>query len=312
MEQESSEIGALARELRRHVALLRSTGVYGLGTDTPEAPTPIAKSPAAPAVSDSPSAEPRITERAPEPKPIFPQQAAAELQTTSTREEKPEITTVPAPLPVTKPPASAEPNNSAIPASAQPQPGAFESLEALRTHIGDCTRCPLHAQGRQHIVFGVGNPQADIMFIGEAPGAHEDRQGVPFVGKAGELLTRIIEGGMKRSRDDVYIANVIKCRPPQNRDPSPEEVATCRPFILQQIDLVNPKVIVTLGRVAAQALLQTKRSITHMRGEWQELKGVPVMPTFHPAYLLRNPAGKRQVWSDIQEVIRRLESGERS
>jgi len=146
------------------------------------------------------------------------------------------------------------------------------------------------------------------MLIGEAPGAHDDQQGIPFAGKAGELLTSIIEGGMKCSRDDVYIANVIKCRPPQDRDPSPEEVATCRPFILRQIDLVKPRVIITLGRVAAQALLQTKRSITHMRGEWQELEGTPVMPTFHPAYLLRNPAGKRQVWSDIQAVIKYMNS----
>jgi DNA polymerase len=144
------------------------------------------------------------------------------------------------------------------------------------------------------------------MFIGEAPGAHEDAQGIPFVGRAGELLTRIIEGGMKMTRDEIYIANIIKCRPPRNRDPLPEEVAICRPFILKQIEIVQPKVIVTLGRVAMQALLGNTDSITRTRGQWRELNGYPVMPTFHPAYLLRNPDGKKDVWQDIKTVLARL------
>ena len=179
------------------------------------------------------------------------------------------------------------------------------ALERFHRKICECQACPL-GKTRQCFVFGSGAADAGIMFVGEAPGANEDREGIPFVGRAGELLTKIIENGMKTRREDVYIANVIKCRPPQNRDPTPEEVATCRPFILEQINMVNPRVIVTLGRVAAQALLQTSRSITHMRGTWQEIEGRPVMPTFHPAYLLRNPAGKRDVWSDIQEVLRFL------
>jgi len=150
------------------------------------------------------------------------------------------------------------------------------------------------------------------MFVGEAPGRDEDRLGEPFVGAAGNLLTRIIERGMGMRRQDVYIANVIKCRPPNNRDPAPMEVATCRPFVLEQISIIKPKVVVTLGRIAAQALLGVRTSITRMRGRWQEIEGIPVMPTFHPAYLLRNPSGKRPVWEDVQAVMKRVgeESGE--
>ncbi|MBR56465.1 MAG: uracil-DNA glycosylase [Myxococcales bacterium] len=182
-------------------------------------------------------------------------------------------------------------------------------LGTLQASLVGCTRCPLHSQGRTQVVFGVGNPEADVLLIGEAPGFDEDAQGIPFVGRAGQLLTKIIEGGMKMSREDVYIANVIKCRPPKNRDPLPVEVATCRPFVLQQIDYIQPKVIITLGRVATQALLDTTASITRIRGTWQSLEQWPVMPTFHPAYLLRNPAGKRDVWEDIQKVNRFLSDG---
>ncbi|MBV8361328.1 MAG: uracil-DNA glycosylase [Deltaproteobacteria bacterium] len=178
-------------------------------------------------------------------------------------------------------------------------------LDMLRQFIGDCTRCKL-APGRTKLVFGVGNPKAELMFVGEAPGADEDLQGEPFVGRAGQLLTDIIEHGMGMSRNDVYICNVIKCRPPGNRNPEPDEVSTCEPFLFRQIDLVQPKVIVGLGTFAVQALLKVKTPISKLRGNWYEMRGIKLMPTFHPAYLLRNPADKRLVWADIQEVMKFL------
>lgn len=184
--------------------------------------------------------------------------------------------------------------------------GEHPSLEQIREVIGDCTRCKLSRQGRTQVVFGVGNPKAEVMFIGEGPGADEDRQGEPFVGKAGQLLTRIIEGGMGVPRSDVYIANVVKCRPPNNRDPEPDEVDQCEPFLRAQITSIEPKVIITLGRHAAHALLSTNAPITRLRGRWTTYAGIPVMPTYHPAYLLRNPEEKRAVWEDIQEVLRKL------
>lgn len=178
-------------------------------------------------------------------------------------------------------------------------------LKDLRAFIGDCKRCKLHG-GRTNLVFGVGNAHAELMFVGEAPGADEDEQGEPFVGRAGQLLTDIIERGMRMRREDVYICNVIKCRPPGNRNPEPDEVAACEPFLMRQIDLVGPKVIVGLGTFAVQALLKTKTPISKLRGRWQELRGVHLMPTFHPAYLLRNARDKRLVWADIQEVMKAL------
>jgi len=186
-------------------------------------------------------------------------------------------------------------------------PGLEEvaNLDALREFIGVCTRCKL-APGRTNLVFGVGNPNAELMFVGEAPGADEDLQGEPFVGRAGQLLTDIIERGMGIPRHDVYICNVIKCRPPENRNPEPDEVTTCEPFLFRQIDLVRPKAIVGLGTFAVQALLKVKTPISKLRGIWHEVRSIKMMPTFHPAYLLRNPADKRLVWADIQEVMRFL------
>ena len=179
-----------------------------------------------------------------------------------------------------------------------------EALAAVRADIGDCTRCKLHKLGRTQIVFGVGNPEADLMFVGEAPGGEEDIQGVPFVGRAGQLLTKIIEAiGLKR--EDVYIANVIKCRPPQNRNPEPDEVATCEPFLFQQIDSIKPKVIVALGKFGAQTLLRTLDPISRLRGRVFEYRGSKLIPTFHPAYLLRNPSSKREVWEDMK-LVRKL------
>lgn len=176
------------------------------------------------------------------------------------------------------------------------------SLDELRAAIGDCQRCKLCA-GRTHVVFGVGSPTAKLMFVGEGPGRDEDLQGEPFVGRAGQLLNDIITKGMGLKRDDVYIANVVKCRPPENRNPEPDEVAACEPFLKKQIDLIRPQIIVALGKFAVQTLLQSKVPITKLRGNWHSYHGIKLMPTFHPAYLLRNPADKRLVWEDIKKVL---------
>ena len=182
---------------------------------------------------------------------------------------------------------------------------AAANLAQLREILGDCRRCGL-SEGRTHIVYGVGRADADVMFVGEGPGADEDRQGEPFVGRAGQLLTDIITKGMKLRREDVYIANVVKCRPPRNRDPEPGEVASCEPFLVRQIELIKPRVIVALGKFAAQTLLRSTAPISRLRGQWRDYHGIPLMPTFHPAYLLRNPEGKRLVWEDIKSVLREL------
>jgi DNA polymerase len=172
----------------------------------------------------------------------------------------------------------------------------------LRDEIGpSCERCKLHTLGRKQVVFGVGNPNADLMFVGEAPGADEDEQGEPFVGRAGQLLTKIIES-IGLGRDQVYIANVIKCRPPGNRNPEPDEVEKCEPFLFRQIDVVQPKVIIALGKFAAQSLLKTAEPITRMRGRVFNYRGASLIPTFHPAYLLRNPSAKREVWEDMKKA----------
>ena len=176
------------------------------------------------------------------------------------------------------------------------------TLTEIREEIGDCTRCKLHAQGRKQIVFGVGNPNADLMFVGEAPGADEDVQGVPFVGRAGQLLTKMIEA-MGFKRDEVYIANVIKCRPPQNRNPDPDEVATCEPFLFKQIDTIQPKVIVALGSFAAKALLKTQDPISRLRGRVYAYHGAKLIPTFHPSFLLRSPNQKKYAWEDLKRAL---------
>jgi DNA polymerase len=191
---------------------------------------------------------------------------------------------------------------SGIQAPQAPDPAG--ALQLIRDDIGDCRRCGL-CQKRTNIVFGVGNPDARLMFVGEGPGADEDRQGEPFVGRAGQLLTKIIES-MGMERKDVYIANVVKCRPPENRTPLPDEIATCSPFLFQQILSIRPRVIVCLGTPAAQTVLGTRDTITRTRGTFQELEGILVMPTFHPAYLLRNPAAKREVWEDMKKVMSEL------
>jgi uracil-DNA glycosylase family 4 len=190
-------------------------------------------------------------------------------------------------------------NEAAVPVTLARS--AADVLTDVRADIGDCTRCKLHRLGRRQIVFGVGNPNADLMFVGEAPGADEDVQGIPFVGRAGQLLTKIIEA-IGLSRDDVYIANVIKCRPPENRNPEPDEVDTCEPFLFRQIDAIAPKVIVALGTFAAKALLKTNDPISRLRGRVYDYRGAKLIPTFHPAFLLRSPDRKRDVWEDMKKV----------
>jgi uracil-DNA glycosylase len=181
---------------------------------------------------------------------------------------------------------------------------ADDSLLNIRTDLGDCTRCKLH-KGRNKIVFGDGNPKAELVFVGEGPGADEDAQGLPFVGRAGKLLTQMIEA-MGLQRKDVYICNVVKCRPPENRAPEKDEVTTCSPFLLRQIDTIAPKVIVCLGSVAAQTLLETNRGISQFRGQWLDFRGRKLLATYHPAYLLRNPSAKGEVWKDLQKVMSAL------
>jgi DNA polymerase len=184
---------------------------------------------------------------------------------------------------------------------------AHDQLVAIRNDIGDCTRCKLHMLGRTQIVFGVGNPDADLMFVGEAPGQDEDIQGFPFVGRAGQLLTRIIEA-IDLKREDVYIANVLKCRPPNNRNPEPDEVASCQPFLKRQIDAIRPKVIVALGSFAAKTLLQTEESISRLRGRVYKYGDAQLVATYHPAYLLRSPDKKRDTWEDMKKVRALLQS----
>jgi uracil-DNA glycosylase family 4 len=240
--------------------------------------------------------------------PVGAQQAAPQVRTNSSEEQtlpKPQPKTQPAkfavPIPPTPPKANVLPRSSGISIFESMPKVADDSLPKILADIGECTRCKLH-HGRTKLVFGDGNLKADLVFVGEGPGRDEDMQGFPFVGRAGKLLTQMIEA-MGLQRKDVYICNVVKCRPPQNRAPERDEVETCSPFLLRQLDAISPKVIVCLGSVAAQTLLQTNRGISHFRGEWQEFRGTKLMATYHPAYLLRNPSAKGEVWKDLQKVM---------
>jgi len=223
-------------------------------------------------------------------------------------ERAPEATSPARPEPLRTPPAS-EVVTRAPTAATAPSPaptGERRTLEQVQAHLGDCTRCPLHA-GRNKIVFGDGNPSAELMFVGEGPGEQEDLRGLPFVGRAGELLTQMIEAGLKIPRASVYIANVVKCRPPNNRTPLPAEVAACREFLDGQIDAIRPRAIVALGKPATSLLLGRDVSITRVRGTWHDYRGIPVMPTFHPAFLLRQytPENRRLVWEDLKAALER-------
>ena len=179
------------------------------------------------------------------------------------------------------------------------------ALRQIREDIGDCTRCRLHKHGRKQIVFGVGNPRAELMFIGEAPGADEDQQGEPFVGRAGQLLNNMIKA-MGLSREDVYIANIIKCRPPNNRTPERDECETCSPFLMRQIEVIGPKAIVALGAVAAKTLLAINAPMSELRGRWYDFRGTKLAVTYHPAFLLRDPRQKKETWKDLQMVMKDL------
>ncbi|MBW2577689.1 MAG: uracil-DNA glycosylase [Deltaproteobacteria bacterium] len=201
--------------------------------------------------------------------------------------------------------APAAPESDPAPARSQ-QARATQSLEDVRLELGECTRCPL-GEGRNRIVFGDGNPDAALMFIGEGPGKEEDRQGLPFVGRAGELLTQMIELGLEIPRSEVYICNIVKCRPPNNRTPQPDEVSTCKPFLDGQIEAVKPRTIVALGRPATSLLLGRDIAISKVRGTWHEYRGIPLMPTFHPAFLLRQytDQNRRVVWEDLKAALAR-------
>jgi len=207
-----------------------------------------------------------------------------------------------------EPPAPATGASPAAPSVATVTGDVAASLAALDGVVKACEKCSL-CKTRTQTVFGVGNINADLVFVGEAPGADEDRQGEPFVGLAGQLLTDIIVKGMKLRREDVYICNVLKCRPPNNRNPNPEEMALCEPYLIQQLDLIRPKVICALGGVAAKCLLQTEDGVGRLRGRWHNYQGIPLRVTYHPAYLLRKPEDKRKTWEDVQEIMKVL-SGE--
>jgi uracil-DNA glycosylase len=209
-----------------------------------------------------------------------------------------------------KPKATSAPAVEAEEMFAAPAPESktadpAQALRLIREDIGDCTRCPLHRQGRKQIVFGVGNPHAELMFIGEAPGADEDQQGEPFVGRAGQLLNNMIKA-MGIRREDIYIANIIKCRPPGNRTPEREECETCSPFLMRQIAAIHPKVIVALGAVASKTLLAINAPMSELRGQWYDFRGTKLAVTYHPAFLLRDPRQKKETWKDLQMVMKYL------
>ena len=215
-------------------------------------------------------------------------------------------------MPADVPGVAHAPSDSGLRASSDDvrvHSSASEALAAVRADVGDdCSRCKLHTLGRKQIVFGVGNPDADLMFVGEAPGADEDIQGIPFVGRAGQLLTKMIEA-INLTRDQVYIANVIKCRPPGNRNPEPDEIAQCEPFLFRQIAAINPKVIVALGSFAAKTLLRSEESISRLRGRIYDFQGAKLIPTFHPSFLLRSPDRKRDAWEDLKKARALLTAG---
>lgn len=225
-----------------------------------------------------------------------------------THEEPTLPKTLPKPA-LQKPKSSALPKTVSLPLPSTPAPSLFDAADKIvddtllkiREDLGECTRCKLHKH-RHTIVFGDGNPKAQLVFVGEGPGADEDAQGLPFVGRAGKLLTQMIEA-MGLQRKDVYICNVVKCRPPENRTPEEDEVTTCSPFLLRQLEVISPKVIVCLGAVAAKTLLKTNRGISHFRGQWLDYRSSKLMATYHPAYLLRNPNAKPEVWKDLQKVM---------
>jgi DNA polymerase len=278
----SAELTQLVRSLRAHVELLEASGAWGLpeGLPAPRAEKPIgalaqraAPSPSLPVVPQAP-----VLER-----------AAAEAPAAVVAREA-------------MPAGGGEKVSRRLPIAGEAR------LLELASEAATCSRCGLH-EGRHQSVFARGSGASGLVFIGEGPGEEEDRQGLPFVGPAGQLLDRMILA-MQLSRDDVYVCNIVKCRPPSNRKPEPDEMARCMPFLAEQLEILAPRVIVALGATAVQGLLGTTEGITRLRGNWKMYRGkVPVMPTFHPAYLLRTPQAKRDVWKDLQEVLRHLQTG---
>lgn len=308
------ELAELAASIRAYVEWQADTGASGLPSETappaalagtgaaaPMAPAPAPRSPA-----------PTATAAAAPSWPVSPARPAVgpamRLAEASVTPSPPPAVGPPPPalamVEVPKPPQAQAP----APATAPRDAGTDERrtrLALLAEEVRSCTRCALH-ETRQQTVFSRGDPFAELVFIGEGPGADEDAQGEPFVGPAGQLLDRMI-AAMGYRRDEVYIANIVKCRPPSNRKPEPAEMAACLPFLTQQVTLVKPRVLVALGATAMQGLCGTTEGITRLRGKWKLYKGsIPIMPTFHPAYLLRNPAAKRDVWSDLQDVMKHL------
>ena len=273
---EPNDLDALRQGVADYIEMLASSGLWAVTAPAPPVPRAPGSSGARPAASARPPAGPRPNEH-------------------THRAARPAPAVAPGPGRV---PDFFAPSLAALPVRA---------LEEIRAEIGDCTRCKLH-RGRTHIVFGEGNPKAEILFVGEGPGEEEDRQARPFVGRAGQLLTKIIQDGMKLRREEVYIANIVKCRPPANREPERDEVEACSPFLLQQIRAIGPKVIVTLGRPATSTLLGRPVQITRTRGAWQDFHGIPLMPTYHPAYVLRQytERTRREVWDDMKQVLLRI------
>ncbi len=284
----ASETASIAARLRGHVEFLGEAGVPGLPRVRPQAS----------AVS------PPISPAAPTPTASAASSKEAPLAAT---ESRPRVDSA-EPIDSSTPRAAAPAISRTSPQLFAPPPIARQSLAEIQADLGDCTRCKLH-EGRTKLVFGTGNPKAEIVFVGEGPGEDEDKQGEPFVGRAGQLLTRIIEDGMGLTRSEVYICNIVKCRPPQNREPERDEIDACLPFLERQIASVGPKVLVALGRPSTSTLLGRAVSITAVRGKWFEYRGVPLMPTFHPAFVLRRytPEVRRQVWEDMKEVLRRID-----
>ncbi|MFT3916767.1 MAG: uracil-DNA glycosylase [Anaeromyxobacteraceae bacterium] len=274
------ELAAVAAEAARHLGWLASAGVAEI-PDPSSVQVPAPPPPAPPPAEPSPTSAQPVG--APRTDPVRPPPTRA--------------------VPGATHPAATTP--AAAGASALTDKGCGSpALLELRAGLGECQRCKLGAT-RTKLVFGTGNPQAELMFVGEGPGADEDAQGEPFVGKAGQLLTKMIEA-MGYARGDVYIANVVKCRPPGNRNPEPDEIEACERYLRAQIDAIRPKIIVALGKFAAQTLLRDTTPITKLRGRWSSYEGVKLMPTFHPAYLLRSPEEKKKAWEDLQLVMREL------
>ncbi|MCE9673519.1 uracil-DNA glycosylase [Myxococcus stipitatus] len=326
----SLDMSAVLEDVRRHllwqedaagrVLMIDAKAAAELQRLTPSLRSRFSRPPSEPTQAPAPVAPPASLRPAAPPEPTADRAAPP-----PTRPLEPSVRP---PAPVAAPPSRPGPPPAAgmsrAPAARPPAPGMLldvppqaarasaalpgvvdgerPTLDQVRRELGDCRRCKL-CSGRKNIVFGSGNPRAQLVFVGEGPGENEDLQGVPFVGAAGELLTKMIEA-MGFRRDDVYICNVVKCRPPGNRNPEPDEIEACEPFLRAQLAAIQPKVVVALGKFAAQTLLRDSTPITRMRGNWRVYEGIQLMPTFHPAYLLRNPAEKRNAWADLQAVMK--------